>query len=111
MKEEQIEKGIAGRQPEKSFFEILSDFNRAVPNHLADKSQTRYRIHHRTILKYIILMSTALVVVWLSSQPAARVSYMVAGVHKNNAKQFPLFLVWKLSRQNIKFVIAAVSWY
>ena len=44
MKEEEIEKGdCAGRQPEKSFFffEILSDLNQAVPNHLADESQTR----------------------------------------------------------------------
>ena len=41
MKEEEIEKAIAGRQPEKSFFEILSDLNEEVPNHLADESQTR----------------------------------------------------------------------
>ena len=26
---------------QKSFFEILSDLNQAVPNHLADESQTR----------------------------------------------------------------------
>ena len=32
---------IVGPQPEKSFFEILSDLNQAVPNHLADESQTR----------------------------------------------------------------------
>ena len=36
---------IGGRQPEKSFFlfffEILSDLNQAIPNHLADESQTR----------------------------------------------------------------------
>ena len=46
MKEEEMQrKAIAGRQPEKSFFfflrESLSDLNQAVPNHLADKSQTR----------------------------------------------------------------------
>ena len=29
-----------GRQPEKSF-EIFSDLNQAVPNHLADESQAR----------------------------------------------------------------------
>ena len=28
-----------GHQPEKCFFEILSDLNQAVPNHLADGSQ------------------------------------------------------------------------
>ena len=42
MKEEEIEKGNCGRQPEKSFFEILSDLNQAVPNHLADESLTRF---------------------------------------------------------------------
>ena len=42
MKEEEIErKAIAGHQPEKSSFEILSDLNQVVPNHLADESQTR----------------------------------------------------------------------
>ena len=34
--------GIAGRQPERSpLFEILSDLNQAVPDHLADESPTR----------------------------------------------------------------------
>ena len=32
---------IAGRQPEKSLFETLSDLNQAAPNHLADENQTR----------------------------------------------------------------------
>ena len=42
MKEEEIKKGDCGRQPEKSFFfEIFSDLNQAVPNRLADESQTR----------------------------------------------------------------------
>ena len=41
MKEEEIEKGVSGRRPEKSFSEILSDLNQVVPNHLADESQTR----------------------------------------------------------------------
>ena len=44
MKEEEIEKAIAGRQPEEFlffFFEIMSDLNQAVPYHLADESQTR----------------------------------------------------------------------
>ena len=40
MKDEEIEEGDCGRQPEKSF-EILSDLNQAVPNHLTDESQTR----------------------------------------------------------------------
>ena len=42
MKEEELEKGDSiGHQPEKvHFFESLSDLNRAVPNHLADESQT-----------------------------------------------------------------------
>ena len=41
MKEEEIEKAIAGCQPEKSFFEILADLNQVVPDHIAEKSQTR----------------------------------------------------------------------
>ena len=40
MKEEEIEKDDRAANP-KSFFEILSDLNQAVPNHLADESQTR----------------------------------------------------------------------
>ena len=42
MKRKRQRKAIAGRQPEKSFFEILSDLNQAVPNHLADKSPVVY---------------------------------------------------------------------
>ena len=45
MKEEEIEKGDCGPPTRKVFFfffEILSDLNQAVPNHLADESQTRY---------------------------------------------------------------------
>ena len=55
---------IAGRQPEKSFFffEILSDLNQVVPNHLADESQRISWIHHRTILwrtkRYLITSQT-----------------------------------------------------
>ena len=42
MKEEEIEKAIAGHQQEKFFFfRFGSDLNQAVPNHLADESQTR----------------------------------------------------------------------
>ena len=42
MKEEEIEKGDCRRPTRKVFFfEILSDLNQAVPNHLADESQTR----------------------------------------------------------------------
>ena len=41
MKEEDIEKGDYGPPTRKVFFEILSDLNQAVPNHLADESQTR----------------------------------------------------------------------
>ena len=42
MKEEEIEKGDCGPPTRKVFFfEILSDLNQAVPNHLADESQTR----------------------------------------------------------------------
>ena len=44
MKEEEIEKGDSGLPTRKVFFfffEILSDLNQAVPNHLADESQTR----------------------------------------------------------------------
>ena len=33
------------------FFEILSDLNQAVPNHLADKSQIVCRIHHQNLKK------------------------------------------------------------
>ena len=41
MKEEEIEKGDCEPPTRKVFFfEILSDLNQAVPNHLADKSQT-----------------------------------------------------------------------
>ena len=36
----EIEKGNCGPQPKKSFFVILSDSNRAVPNHLANKSHS-----------------------------------------------------------------------
>ena len=38
MKEEEIEKGDCGPPTRKVFFEILSDLNQAVPNHLADES-------------------------------------------------------------------------
>ena len=41
MKEEEIEKGDCGPPTRKVFSEILSDLNQAVPNHLADESQTR----------------------------------------------------------------------
>ena len=41
MKEEEIEKGDCGPQPEQSFLRILSDLDQVVPNHLADESQTR----------------------------------------------------------------------
>ena len=42
MKEEEVEKGDCGPPTRKVlFFEILSDLNQAVPNHLADESQTR----------------------------------------------------------------------
>ena len=42
MKEEKIEKGDCGLPTRKDiFFEIWSDLNQAVPNHLADESQTR----------------------------------------------------------------------
>ena len=44
MKEEEIEKGDCGppiATRKVFFFEILSEWNRAVPNHLADESQTR----------------------------------------------------------------------
>ena len=40
MKEEEIEKGNCGPPTRKVFFEILLDLNQAVPNHLADDSQT-----------------------------------------------------------------------
>ena len=42
MKEEEIEKGDC-RPPTRKvfFFVVLSDLNQAVPNHLADESQTR----------------------------------------------------------------------
>ena len=39
-KRKRYRKALAGRQPEK-YFLILSDLNQAVPNHLADESQTR----------------------------------------------------------------------
>ena len=42
MKEEEIEKGDCGPPTRKDFFLVLSDLNQAVPNHLADESQTRY---------------------------------------------------------------------
>ena len=48
MKEEEIEKGNCGPPTRKVFFfffEILSDLNQAVPNHLADESQRVSRIH------------------------------------------------------------------
>ena len=41
MEEEEIEKGDCGPPTRKVFFEILSDLNQAVPNHLAEESQTR----------------------------------------------------------------------
>ena len=45
MKEEEIEKGDCGPPTRKVFFffffEILSDLNQTVPNHLADESQAR----------------------------------------------------------------------
>ena len=43
MKEEEIEKGDCGPPTRKVFFFflVLSDLNQAVPNHLADESQTR----------------------------------------------------------------------
>ena len=44
MREEEIEKGDCGAPNPKSllfFFEILSDLNQAIPNHLADEGQTR----------------------------------------------------------------------
>ena len=42
MREEEIEKGNCGAANPKSLFsEIVSDLNQAVPNHLADESQTR----------------------------------------------------------------------
>ena len=41
MKEEEIEKGDCGPPTRKVFFLVLSDLNQAVPNHLADESQTR----------------------------------------------------------------------
>ena len=41
MKEEEIEKGDCGPPTRKVFFWFLSDLNQAVPNHLADESQTR----------------------------------------------------------------------
>ena len=43
MKEEEIEKGDCGPPAPKVFFffEILSVLNQAIPNHLADESQTR----------------------------------------------------------------------
>ena len=41
MKEEEIDKGDCEPSTRKIFFEILSDLNQAVPNHLADESQTR----------------------------------------------------------------------
>ena len=41
MKDEEIEKGDCGLPTRKVLFEILSDFNQAVPNHLADESKTR----------------------------------------------------------------------
>ena len=40
MQEEEIEKGDCGPPTWKVFFKILSDLNQAVPNHLADESQT-----------------------------------------------------------------------
>ena len=40
MKEEEIGKGDCGPPTRKVFF-WLSDLNQAVPNHLADESQTR----------------------------------------------------------------------
>ena len=46
MKEEEIEKGDCGLPTRRVFFfffEILSNLNQAVPNHLADESQTRLR--------------------------------------------------------------------
>ena len=41
MKEEDIEKGDYGAANPKSFLRFLSDLNQAVPDHLADASQTR----------------------------------------------------------------------
>ena len=41
MEEAEIQKGDCGPPTRKVFFDILSDLNRAVPNHLADESQTR----------------------------------------------------------------------
>ena len=43
MKEEEIEKGDCGPPTRKVFFLVLSDLNQAVPNHLADESQTMVR--------------------------------------------------------------------
>ena len=52
MKEEDIEKGDRGRQPEKSLlFEILSDLNQAVPNHLADENRLNRLVQVRQNLK------------------------------------------------------------
>ena len=42
MKEEEIEKGDRGPPTQNVFFEILSDLNQAVPNHLADESPVVY---------------------------------------------------------------------
>ena len=41
MKEEEMEKGDCGPPTRKVFLEIVSDLNQAVPDHLADESQTR----------------------------------------------------------------------
>ena len=42
MKEEETEKGDCGSPTRKIFFfEILSDLNQVVPDHLAEESQTR----------------------------------------------------------------------
>ena len=35
------ERQLRAANPKSLFFEILSDLNQAVPNHLADESQTR----------------------------------------------------------------------
>ena len=41
MTEEEIEEGDCRPPTRKVFFKILSDLNQAVPDHLADESQTR----------------------------------------------------------------------
>ena len=55
MKDGEIEKGDCGPPTRKVFFEILSDLNQAVPNHLADESQTRQPDAGRCIIGHTLL--------------------------------------------------------